>query len=54
VSGSDFAVEIAPRREGDPASLVSDNTKIKKVLQWEPKFDNLEYICQTALEWEKK
>jgi UDP-glucose 4-epimerase len=54
VSRTDFTVEIALRREGDPASLVSDNTKIKTILKWEPKFDNLEYICQTALEWEKR
>lgn len=54
VSGIDFTVEISPRRVGDPALLISDNTKIKTVLNWTPKYDNLDLICQTALEWERK
>ncbi len=54
VSGVDFAVEIAPRREGDPAALVSDNTKIREKMGWKPKYDDLSLICKTALEWEKK
>lgn len=54
VSGVDFEVEIAPRREGDPAELVADNTKIKEKMKWIPKYDNLELICTSALAWEKK
>ena len=54
VSGVDFTVEIAPRREGDPAELVADNTKITIEMGWKPKYDNLEVICKHALEWEKK
>jgi len=54
VSGVDFKVEIKERRAGDPAILISDNTKIKKAMHWEPKYDDLEIICQTTLEWEKK
>ncbi len=53
VSGVDFTVEIAPRRDGDPAELVADNTKILEVMGWTPKYDNLELICKSALEWEK-
>ena len=53
VSGVDFHVEKGPRRIGDPAILISDNSKTKKVLQWEPKFDDIKLICQTALAWEK-
>ena len=54
VSGVDFVAEIQERRAGDPALLISDNTKIKKVMGWEPKYDDLELICKTALDWEKK
>lgn len=54
VSGVDFHVEKAPRREGDAAQLISANTKIKSTLDWEIKYDNLELICKTALDWEKK
>lgn len=54
VSGIDFKVDIAPPRAGDPALLISNNTKIKKNLNWVPKYDDLELICKTALDWEKK
>ncbi|MCS7203265.1 MAG: UDP-glucose 4-epimerase GalE [Thermodesulfovibrio sp.] len=54
VSGVDFKVIEAKRRDGDPPELVADNTKIKKELGWIPKYDDLEYIIKTALEWERK
>lgn len=54
VSGVDFEVEIAPRRAGDPAVLVSDNRKIKESIGWKPRYDDLALICKSALEWERK
>jgi UDP-glucose 4-epimerase len=54
VSGQEFTVEKGPRRVGDSEVLISDNTKIRQVLQWQPKYDDLSLICKTALEWEKK
>ena len=54
VSGVDFPVEIKERRAGDPAILISDNRKIREKMQWTPKYDDLELICKTGLEWEKK
>ena len=36
------------RREGDPAKLVGSNVKANKLLNWKPKFDNIEAIVQTA------
>lgn len=54
VSGVDIVADIEDRRAGDPALLISDNTKIKTVMGWEPKYDDLNLICKTALEWEKK
>ncbi|MBY0414793.1 MAG: UDP-glucose 4-epimerase GalE [Bdellovibrionales bacterium] len=54
VSAVDFKVTNAARRIGDAGSLVSDNSKIKKVLGWTPKKDSLELICQSALDWEKR
>lgn len=54
VSGVDFEVEVASRREGDPAILIADNKKILQKTNWKPKYDDLEFICKTALEWEKK
>jgi len=54
VSGVDFKVEMASRRAGDPAMLIANNQKIKEKMGWTPKYDNLEFICKTAYEWEKK
>jgi len=54
VSNSNFKVEIGKRREGDPTKLVADNSKILKMMNWKPKYDNLELISQTAIDWAKK
>lgn len=53
VTSKQFQVEIAPKREGDPTILISDNTKIKRQMNWIPKYDNLALICKSAYEWEK-
>lgn len=54
VSGKDFPVTIASRRPGDPPVLVADNTRIKDVLGWRPRHDDLDFIIGTALAWEEK
>ncbi|MES2964316.1 MAG: UDP-glucose 4-epimerase GalE [Bdellovibrionota bacterium] len=54
VSGVNFKVTEGARRAGDPAMLAADSTKIRKALGWEPRFDDLDEICRTAFEWEKK
>lgn len=43
--------EIAPRRAGDPAILVASSEKIKKELNWKPRFDSLEKIVSSAYKW---
>jgi len=54
VTGVDFAVEYGPRREGDPDAIYADNTKIKSVLGWEPKYSDLLTIVKTAWNWHRK
>ncbi len=46
-------VEIGPRREKDIAISIANCDKFKKKFNWKPKFNNLNYILKTALEWEK-
>ena len=53
ISRVDFDVRVAPRRAGDPAVLISDNSKIKNILHWSAQYDDLAGICATALAWEK-
>jgi len=54
LSGIDFNVNIVERREGDPAELVADNSKIINEMGWLPKFNDLNLICNSALLWEQK
>jgi UDP-glucose 4-epimerase len=51
VSGCDFPVVEADRREGDPPVLTSDATKAKEELEWEPQITELEKIVETAWQW---
>src|SRR6476646_4101369 len=53
VSGVDFKVEIAPRREGDPAQIVADSQRARAALLWQPRFDDLSIIVEHALAWEQ-
>jgi len=46
--------KIGPRRPGDSKMVVADPSKFNKTLNWQPKFNNLEYILKTAYEWENK
>lgn len=46
-------VEIAPRREGDPAELFADASKAKNILNWHPQH-TLEQSIDTAFKFEQK
>lgn len=45
--------EIAPRRAGDAAALVAGTNLIRETLGWSPRYDDLNFIVKTALEWTK-
>ena len=53
-AGHGFEVRQAPRRAGDPASIVSNPALIKKTLGWEPVYDDLNTIVAHALAWERR
>lgn len=46
--------EIGQRREGDPAVLVANSDKLKRKLEWKPKFTEIGDIVATAWEFEQK
>ena len=52
VTQKQIPVDIQPRRLGDPASLVADNTKAKEVLGWNP-VRNLFDSISSAYRWEQ-
>ncbi|MDT8441972.1 MAG: UDP-glucose 4-epimerase GalE [Desulfuromonadales bacterium] len=53
ITGSDFPVEIAGRRAGDPAELVADSRRIRDELGWQPRHADLETLIATAWAWEQ-
>jgi len=53
VTGRPITVVESPRREGDPAVLIAGSEKIRRELQWKPKFGDLETILESAWIWHK-
>jgi UDP-glucose-4-epimerase GalE len=53
VTGRPVPHEIAPRREGDPASLFASNARIRRELGWVPRFADLDTIVATAWAWHR-
>lgn len=51
VTGKEIPAEIAPRRGGDPDSLIASSDKAREILGWKPQFDNIERIIETAWAW---
>lgn len=53
VTGVNIKEVMGPRRAGDPAVLVASSEKIKKELNWTPKYNDLATIIETAWKWHK-
>lgn len=51
LTGKKLNVPVVKRREGDPAILIADNTKIKSFLGWEPEYKDVKYIVKTAYDF---
>jgi UDP-glucose 4-epimerase len=54
VAGAPLPIEEAPRRAGDPPVLVAEASKIRTTLGWAPRYDDLEQIVASSLNWERK
>lgn len=53
ITGRKITSIAAPRRSGDPHSLVGSSDKARRVLGWTPRFDSLETIIETAWKWQR-
>ena len=51
VTGRDIPTNVGPRRPGDPATLVASSDKIKTELGWQPQFQDLGLIVESAWKW---
>ena len=50
----EMKIEIHENRPGDPAYLVADIDKVKKILQWEPTQSSIDNVVATAVKWYNK
>jgi UDP-glucose-4-epimerase GalE len=51
VTGQKVPYRLAPRREGDAASLVADSSKLRKALHWKPRRSSLQQIIKDSWEF---
>ncbi|MCU1291074.1 MAG: UDP-glucose 4-epimerase [Acidobacteria bacterium] len=51
VTGLEIPVRVADRRAGDPAVLIAGSDKIKNDLGWNPEFQDLRLIIESAWKW---
>ena len=51
VTGKGIPVRMGQRRAGDPAVLIASSDKIKRELGWQPQFQDLGVIIESAWQW---
>jgi UDP-glucose 4-epimerase len=54
IAGLKLDVREEPRRAGDPPSLIAKCDRVRQLLKWQPKLDDIDTIVRTSLEWEKR
>lgn len=52
--GTPIKTVEAPRRAGDPPTLVARAEKVREILGWQPRFDDLSVIVKSQLAWERR
>lgn len=53
IINKNIIINYKRKRKGEIPISYSDNKKIKKLLKWRPKFDNLKLMVKSSLVWEK-
>jgi UDP-glucose 4-epimerase len=54
ITGKEIPIKEMPRRPGDPPRLIAASEKIKRELGWQPKFQSLDAIIESAWNWHQK
>ncbi len=52
--GVPFKIVDGPRRAGDVGEVVADSTNIRRLLGWQPRYDDLATIVKHSYEWERR
>jgi UDP-glucose 4-epimerase len=53
-NGAPLKISEQARRSGDPPELIAVAERVREVLGWTPRFDDLDTIVTTSLEWERR
>ena len=53
VTGREIPVKVGARRPGDPPELVAEADRAKAILDWEPRYVDLDAIVATAWAWHR-
>ncbi len=53
VAEGELSWRTGPRRAGDPPALVAATGRIRETLGWQPRYDDLRFIVETAMNWER-
>ncbi len=54
LNGKPLKTVDEPRRAGDPPSLIAKAERVRQVLGWTPRYDDLEAIVRSQLDWERR
>jgi UDP-glucose 4-epimerase len=54
ITGKKINTVEKPRRPGDPPRLIASSEKIKRELGWQPQFQSLDAIIESAWKWHEK
>ncbi len=54
ITRKEIKTVISDRRSGDPAHLVGSSNKAKKVLGWQPRYEDIDTIVAHAWQWHEK
>ena len=54
ITGRNLGIVEKPRRPGDPPRLIASSEKIKRELGWQPQFQSLDAIIESAWKWHQK
>jgi UDP-glucose 4-epimerase len=54
ITGREIPHVDKPRRAGDPPRLIASSDKIKRELGWQPQFQSLDAIIESAWNWHQK
>lgn len=47
-------INFTSRRPSDIAQVYSDTKKLKKILKWKPRYNDIDIIIKSAIKWERK